>query len=243
MDNDPMQFQSNVVQSPPTSSLLDNTTFLVCLVLAALLVVFNQWQFSQLAVFSPHASATGAAVWGGENTILAPVHLNLLQGEQAVLSGYKTKIASLPTISPQSAPAITGDAVQDTINALVPTGTPFYGQDAGVSFDDPLGSQQKWGTYERSIQLSGKEDERWNKIVSIFTCDYCCGSPQDPTTINHCGCAHARAWRGMAKYFLKNYGDTYSDMQIIGEMSKWKVLWYPGPTVKRVLEEQAGQSA
>lgn len=233
---------------PDKDDLLSNNKVIYCLVAVVIMLVINQWQYAQLAGalqgdgYSVAVSSLsgGAAVGNmGEYTILAPAHLVLLNDEEPVLQGYKTKVINFPTISPHSIPSKTGDAVQDTINALVPTGTPFYGQEAGVSFDDPLTAQNIWGNYEESIQLSPQEEQRWNKIISVFTCDYCCGSPQNPTMINRCGCGHARAWRGMAKWFIKQYGDKYSDAQIMGEMSRWKALWYPGPTVKRVLQEQA----
>jgi hypothetical protein len=223
--------------------ITDRPLFLGVLALAAVLVLFNQWQIMQLssALGGPSVSKGGSSGGGSlalsEGKILAPVLL--LPGEEPVLQGYKTRIKELPTISSNEPKDKTGDAVQDAINALVPTGTPPYGQAAGVSFDDPIAAQNTWGNYERSIQLSPEQEQRWQKIVGSFTCDYCCGSPSRPTIITHCGCGHARAWRGMAKWLIVNMGDTITDEQIFGELSRWKTLWYPGPTVKRVLEEQA----
>ena len=210
--------------------------------IAAILILFNQWQLFQLSGMIGSGPTSGASASiqlssGGEKTILTPVLLS--PGEQPVISGYGTKIKELPTISSQAKKAPTGDAVQDAVNTLVPTGTPEYGQAAGVSFDDPLVAQKTWGAYERSIQLTAEQQQRWNKIVGVFTCDYCCGSPQQPTIITHCGCAHAKAWRGMAKWFIVNMGDKVSDVEIMGELAKWKTLWYPGPTIKRVMTEEA----
>lgn len=217
------------------------------LALATLLILFNQWQIYDLtkpmASAVPAASATHAGKAAtlefkeGEVSFKTYGPALLAQGEQAVLNGYRTKIKEFQTISGSKVPKATGDPVQDGINQLVPTGTPEYGQKAGVTFDDPIGAQRVWGAYERSISLTPEQQERWNGIVGKFTCDYCCGSPSNPTIITHCGCAHARAWRGMAKWFLAN--GEYTDEQIIGELSKWKALWYPGPTVQRVLQEQA----
>ena len=31
----------------------------------------------------------------------------------------------------------------------------------------------------------------------------------------------------MAKFLVANYGDQYTDEQILGEMTKWKAVWYP----------------
>lgn len=224
------------------------------LAIATILIIFNQIQIAEInALFVPaqtttntgattHASApatSGAAATislEGDYEILAPALL--AQGETPVLANYGTKIKKFPTISGQAKKEATGDAVQDAINSLVPTGMPFYGQEAGVTFDDPISAQKVWGNYERSIQLNEEQQQRWAKIVGSFTCDYCCGSPQRPTIITHCGCSHARAWRGMTKWLISKYGDKYSDQQILGELSRWKTLWYPGPTVQRVIAEQ-----
>jgi hypothetical protein len=73
--------------------------------------------------------------------------------------------------------------------------------------------------------------------VNSFTCDYCCGSPQQPTIITRCGCAHSRAAQGMAKWFVKNYGSQYSDEEIYGEMARWYALWYPKGTIERIIQE------
>ncbi len=220
---------------------------IITLLIAAvtLLILFNQWQIYSISNSGGSLSVpqSGAAVAGSANlasldayTTLSPVLLS--DGEQPALSGYKTKIKSIPTISAHEIPGATGDAVQDTINAIVPTGTPDYGQAAGVSFDDPINSQKKWGTYQKSIQLTTEEEQRYNRIVGSFTCDYCCGSPQKPTIITHGGGADASERKGMTRWFIKNYGDKVTDLQIVGELSRWKDLWYPGPTVKRVIDEQ-----
>jgi hypothetical protein len=228
------------------SSIAESPLFLGTVALVAVLVLFNMWQIAQLSALLGTGGGMrlggGALSFGGsaKGTILAPVLL--APGEQAVLPGYKTKIKELPTISSNPEKEPTGDAVQDAINALVPVGTPQYGQQAGVSFDDPLTAQRVWGGYERSITLTSEQEARWQNLVGKFTCDYCCGSPSSPTIITHCGCAHARAWRGMAKWFIASFGDQYTDEQIFGELSRWKTLWYPGPTVQRVLQEQAASS-
>lgn len=60
-----------------------------------------------------------------------------------------------------------------------------------------------------------------------MVCSYCCGGPTSVTTINRCGCAHARAVQGFFKYMLQNYGDKYSDDQLLGEGHRWYAIWYP----------------
>ncbi len=217
--------------------LLFRNNFLLGIVVALVILLFvNQ-------LFIPRAYATYALGGGtvnlgkfeyGSKITLKPTPL--AAQEQAVIAGYKTKVKPLPTISELATQPSTGDAVQDLLNNIVPTGTPWYGQEAQVSFDDPITSQKNWATY-RSLELSSQEQERWNRIANSFSCDYCCGSPQNPTIITRCGCAHAAAAQGMAKWFIKNYGDKYSDEEIYGEMARWYALWYPKGTIERIILE------
>jgi len=160
----------------------------------------------------------------------------LAQGEQPIIPGYGSKVKSIPTISDLPQQSSTGDAVQDLLNNIIPKGTPWYGKEAGVSFDDPIAAQKSWKK-GLSLQLSADEETRWNRIINSFTCDYCCGSPQSPTIITRCGCSHSIAAQGMAKWFVKFYGNKYSDEEIYGEMARWYALWYPGPTIKRIIQE------
>ncbi len=226
--------------------------------LVAVLILFNQFQISQVSglasgnpstgsfassVYSAPLKLLGSSSGGtmklgkyefGSKITLKPTPL--ASGEQPVFPGYKTKVKPLPTISELSLKPSTGDAGKDLVNNVIPTGTPWYGQEAGVTFDDPILSQKQWGKY-RALELSPEQNQRWSKIVNSFTCDYCCGSPQNPTIITRCGCAHAAAAQGMAKWFVKNYGNKFTDDEIYGEMGRWYALWYPGPTIKRIVEE------
>ncbi len=213
-------------------------------VVVAALVFVNQIYattvFASLAGGGPSGGAV--AITSGPNKLeygpkmtLKPMPLGA--GEQPTIAGYGSKVKPLQTISELQMTPSTGDLTQDLKNNVVPRGTPFYGEQAGVSFDDPIAAQKKWKTYINGIQLDAPSQERWKRIVNSFTCDYCCGSPQQPTIITRCGCAHSYAAQGMAKWFLKNYGDKYSDEEIYGEMARWYAVWYPGPTIKRIIKE------
>lgn len=223
--------------------------------LVAILILFNQMQISQVnGLVSGHSSTgsfasyvplklLGSSSGGimklgkyefGSKITLKPIPL--ASGEQPAISGYKTKVKPMPTISELSLKPSTGDAARDLLNNIIPTGTPWYGQEAGVTFDDPIAAQKKWATY-RKLELDPEQEQRWSKIVNSFTCDYCCGSPQNPTIITRCGCAHSAAAQGMATWFIKNYADKFTDEEIYGEMGRWYALWYPGPTIKRIVQE------
>jgi len=215
--------------------------------IAAVLVVALVF-FNQIYATTVFASLVGGGPSGGAILKSGPNHLEygskitlkpmpLGAGEQPTIAGYGSKVKPLPTISELQMAASTGDLATDLKNNVVPHGTPFYGAEAGVSFDEPVVAQKKWKTYINGIQLDAPLQQRWSKIVNSFTCDYCCGSPQSPTIITRCGCAHSYAAQGMAKWFLKNYGDKYSDEEIYGEMARWYAVWYPGPTVKRIILE------
>ncbi|MBI2148912.1 hypothetical protein HYU23_04480 [Candidatus Woesearchaeota archaeon] len=212
--------------------------FYIFLILAAFLIINSFLIPNVFASIIFGGSSTGSINLGdfqyGSKITLKP--MPLASGEQPAIAGYKTKVKSLPTISEIQIKPSTGDPAKDLINNIIPSGTPWYGAEAGVSFDDPKTAQQLW-IRGGAIQLSTEEQNRWARIVNSFTCDYCCGSPKDPTIITQCGCAHSKAAQGMSKWFIKNYGNKYSDEEIYGEMARWYAVWYPGPTVKRILEE------
>lgn len=236
----------------------ENSIFSGGTILALALVVgilfYNQLLLFELATFAgaPDAlkSVTNVLPGGssslsfadGEKVIYGPALL--AAGEQPAIAGYRTKMKEFPTVSGKQKKAKTNDVVQDAVNMMVPTGTPEYGKEAGVSFDDPVNSLSKLGELENEVTLTPTQQQRWLKITNAFTCDFCCGSPQQPTIITHCGCAHAAGWRGVAKFLIAKYDTKVSDEQIMGEMTKWKALWYPGPMVQRLIQEQsAGGSA
>ena len=227
--------------------------------LIAVLIVFNQIQISQAnTLIGGGSSKVGSLV----KSIYSPLKLGsgkvgVVIGPQLNPDGRTTKLVEWTAISETPAPKSTGNPTQDAIAAVVPTGTPFYileGPGAeklkGATFDDPITSQKVWASLLGSkrfgtanvIQLTPEEEQRWQKLTSVFTCDFCCGGPNSVTTINRCGCAHAYAWQGMAKFFIKYYPQ-YTDEQILGEMTKWKGLWYPQGMIQDYLVYTGQQPA
>src|SRR3989338_426309 len=49
---------------------------------------------------------------------------------------------------------------QDAINMMIPTGTPEYGEELGVSFDDPVVSLSTLARLDRQLKLTGPDQER-----------------------------------------------------------------------------------
>jgi len=126
-----------------------------------------------------------------------------------------------------------------TVSALdvMPKGTPdIYGSELGVSYNDVSASNpqladatmQKLAAYE-NMQLDNSTLTRYIKIGSSIACEYCCGAETLVFSNGEraCGCAHSYAMRGLAKYLLIKHPDM-TDLEILDEMAKWKVLFFPG---------------
>lgn len=185
------------------------------------LFIVNQILISQVAAITGLPSGGIGRLLGirtaSAMTIIAP-KLNS--------DGKTTSLVEHPTITEVTANPNSGDALADAKVVMQATGKPFYAPD-DISFDDPINAQKKWGAYEASIKLSGDLESRYQKLISTMVCSYCCGGPTSVTTINRCGCAHAKAVRGMFKYMLQNYRSEYSDDQLLGEAHRWYAIWYP----------------
>ena len=121
---------------------------------------------------------------------------------------------------------------------IIPKGVPqVYGKELGISYDDVSAVNQKLadstinvlGSLDTSINLEGAELQRYVSIASLISCEYCCGAESIifPDGQAACGCAHSYAMRGLAKYLIKNHGTEFTDDQILEELGKWKVLFFP----------------
>ena len=142
--------------------------------------------------------------------------------------------------------SVTGNAVAlpssgglATVSAseIIPKGVPaVYGKALSVSFDDVSASNpaladktiQKLSAYEDK-QLTTEQMKRYKKIGGSISCEYCCGAESIIFSNGEraCGCAHSYAMRGLAKYLLINNPEM-SDYEILSELGKWKVLFFPG---------------
>ncbi len=137
-------------------------------------------------------------------------------------------------------------------SSVIPTGTPeIYGNELGVSYDDVSASNpaladqtiQKLGDLDRTITLTGDDLERYIKIASSISCEYCCGAKSLIFSDGRaaCGCAHSYAMRGVAKYLIQNHGDEFTDEEILEELGKWKTLFFPGQiTAKAQILQENG---
>lgn len=126
---------------------------------------------------------------------------------------------------------------------IIPTGVPsIYGEELKISYNDvsvtnPQLADQTisiLSRIDRSETLEGKDLERYIDILynmeGGMSCEYCCGAKSIIFSDGQsaCGCAHSYAMRGLTKFLIKYHGDEFTDMEILQEIGKWKVLFFPG---------------
>ena len=135
---------------------------------------------------------------------------------------------------------LSGDIVQDAIKAVIPTGTPSYGPEIGVSFDDPVNSLNLLAQLDSTIptaSLTEAEKTRFINVGTKISCEFCCGAAAvvDQSGRNLCGCAHAQSFRGLSKYLIKNHPTEWTDDEILLELTRWKALYYPKNMVEKAV--------
>jgi len=166
-----------------------------------------------------------------------------ISGLYAIAGAIGTGTASASTGSGTQQTTQTGGS-QIQLADILPTGTPaIYGAELGIKYDDisaanPTLANQviaKLAAFDTQITLSGEELQRYIKIGSSISCEYCCGAKAIifPNGQAACGCAHSFAMRGLAKYLLTKHGSEYTDDQILEELGKWKVLYFPAVHVQK----------
>ncbi len=180
----------------------------IAVILIAALVVFNSLQILSVSAALGEKSIGGFSIGGGSGKS----------------STFKVKSG--------------GDVVQNVIDAILPKGTPAYGEELGVSYDEPVTSLEILAGLERKIptsQLSADEKARYINVGTKISCEFCCGAPSviDGSGRSLCGCSHAASFQGLSKYLIKNHPTEWTDDQILAELTKWKALYYPKNMVEK----------
>ncbi|MBU0531632.1 MAG: hypothetical protein ABIG32_02580 [Candidatus Uhrbacteria bacterium] len=141
--------------------------------------------------------------------------------------------------------SISGASTEEQVwEQIRPTGVPkIYGEALDVSFDDPVNSMPKLIAYDpnKDASVLSEEDlERYVRVGSSISCEYCCGAKTLVFGNGQaaCGCAHSKAMRGLTRWLIEN--SEMSDEQILFELVKWKTLYFPSASVQKTmyLEEQ-----
>ena len=138
---------------------------------------------------------------------------------------------------------------------IIPSGVPeVYGTELGINYDgvrpeDPQLADQTIAVLaqlDQDINLQGEDLNRYIDILYYqyegISCEYCCGARavifEDGEMA--CGCAHSYAMRGLAKYLILEHGGEMTDEEILTEVGKWKVLFFPGAHIQKaaIMQEQ-----
>lgn len=127
-------------------------------------------------------------------------------------------------------------------SSIIPTGVPaIYGEELGIQYDFVSSTNPKLadetirmlGNIDRVEVLTDSKLERYIEILynmhGGMSCEYCCGARAIifADGKSACGCAHSYAMRGLTKYLILNHPDI-SNEDILTEVGKWKVLFFPG---------------
>jgi len=135
-------------------------------------------------------------------------------------------------------------------NFFIPKGTPsVYGQELDIYFDEVQDAINKTAIFDPTYGNEGKkialtdlttaELERYKKIGASIACEFCCGV-QTLVFENGeaaCGCDHSQMMRGLSAYLIKNHPEI-SNEQILEELKKWKITYFPKQTLSAELDKR-----
>lgn len=209
------------------------------LIVLALLLLFNQYQFSAVV------SLAGAKVAGSGLSVAAVAKAftpsNDLDLSDVKLDGITSTAQTLARVYPLDTITTTDDAVA----LLIPSGVPEYGEQMGVSFDDPVGSltvlaNKIYPEYDKKVR---NDPTKWQRYIDLasnpygVSCEYCCGI--GPVGISkdgrsRCGCQHNPALLGLTLWLVDN--TDYNDAEILREVMRWKALFFPKNVVQLGLQ-------
>ena len=209
--------------------------------LAAVLILFNQVQLFWLS--NSFISKTG-----GSSTIV-----NVLAGTVDLKSVDIESIKSTPQAVAATIDLSSVKEAQGVIDVMIPKGTPDYGNDIGISYDDPLTVLNflAYELYPRIKQdVKQNSPEVWQRYLNLATkpvgisCEFCCGV--GPTSIDKkgdltCECSHNPAIHAITLYLMKN--TQLSDAEILREVIRWKALWFPKNMVEIGLKIAGGDAS
>ncbi|MBI5398242.1 hypothetical protein HZB03_02150, partial [Candidatus Woesearchaeota archaeon] len=136
---------------------------------------------------------------------------------------------------------------QDAVDIMIPSGTPEYGAQLGVSFDDPVPSLARLAQLFTEVQLTPEQKQRWLALVSKpvgISCEFCCGvGPVGVTSDgqSRCGCQHNPALLGLSKWLMAN--TDMNDAEVLRETLRWKALFFPKNMVELAMQVAGGDTS
>jgi len=199
------------------------------IVIAGLLVLFNQFQISGIS---------GQLGYGGSGS------LKVVSASE--ISEIKSTAQAIATLFP------VGDirSEEDAIAIMIAQGTPEYGESMGISYDDPVGGMTLLASNYNAVKKDIQQNypEVWERYLNLATkpvgisCEFCCGvGPVGITKTGdlRCGCQHNPAVQSLTMLLMKD--TDYDDAQILQEVIKWKTLFYPRDMVGLAMQVSGGE--
>ena len=184
-----------------------------------ILIIFNQIQISSVRGM---IGVTGGGIsFSGSNNDLSNINLDELKSTAHTIAA----VFPVKDIKTQ----------EDAVAIMIPIGTPEYGDELGVSFDDPINSMNTLEKLYLQIKSEVKQNpEVWQRYINLATkpvgisCEFCCGV--GPVGIDSrgdltCGCSHLPALHAVTLWLMKN--TDYTDAEILREAMRWKTLFFP----------------
>ena len=138
-----------------------------------------------------------------------------------------------------------GNLTEDLPKIVMHHGVPdIYGQPLSVNYDQVQESMDIMKTFDpdsgsQRIALNEEEMKRYIEILIRISCEYCCGAKSVifENGQSACGCAHAKAMRGLAAYLVRNHGAKFTNDEVLRELAIWKGRYFP----KQMMQKLAGQ--
>ncbi|MEM3154572.1 MAG: hypothetical protein QW165_03355 [Candidatus Woesearchaeota archaeon] len=201
-----------------------SSTTIWLIAIAAVLILFNQIQLFQLG------NIMGTPVFGTLSTSVKTFSRGDL-GDVDINSITSTAQAIAATFE------LEGKDAQGVIDTMIPKGTPPYGAELGISYDDPVTAlnflhRKLYPAIKQDVQKN--KPEVWKRYLNLATkpvgisCEYCCGVGPvsiDANGNSRCGCSHNPAIHALTLYLMANTDMT--DAEILQEALRWKALWFP----------------
>lgn len=214
-------------KSKPKKTRINTITYVLIITVISLMA-FNQFQtfqtYSTLSVSGLVASSNST------NSEQASNEKDLSDIDFSKLKSTGHSIAALFSLEDV-------ETTQDALDVIIPTGTPEYGDELGVSYDDPVGSlnfmaKQLWSEMRK---LKTEDPEVWQRYVNLakqpvgISCEYCCGITSSAIKSDGesaCGCQHNPALLALTVWLMDNRPE-WSDADVLKEVLKWKALFFP----------------
>jgi len=149
--------------------------------------------------------------------------------------------------------SLEGKDSQSVVDTMIPKGTPAYGKDLGISYDDPVTAlnflaRKLYPAIKQDVQQNSPEV--WKRYIALaikpvgISCEYCCGVGPVGITADgesRCGCTHNPALQAITLYLMKNTDMT--DAEILREVLRWKSLWFPKNMVEMGIKIAGGDAS